>query len=97
MLARCSFFNTSFSICFILKVSPACIMAMIKYMISKKKSSAVLTWKVNRGGIKKKFQVNALNTAENSTGNMSKEIAINETVSSSIKAITLYPRNGAMP
>lgn len=48
---------------------------------------------VNFGGIKKKFQTNALNSAEQRTGMMSKNIAVNETVTNKMSATTLYPKN----
>jgi hypothetical protein len=44
---------------------------------------------VNRGGIKKKFQINALKTADISTGKMSNVTARRETVTSNVKATTL--------
>jgi len=62
---------------------------MIKYMINKIESSVECTWKVKRGGIKKKFQMSALKIAAVSTGSISKEMAIIDTVSSKISAITL--------
>lgn len=46
---------------------------------------------VKRGGIKKKFQIKALNIAAVSTGNNSRKIAQIETVTSKISATTLYP------
>ena len=47
--------------------------------------------------MKKKFQIKALKTAETSTGKMSKEMAMTETVSNKIKATTRYPRKAATP
>ena len=60
-------------------------------------SSVVDTCKVNRGGIKKKFQVKALSAAANRTGKISKVMASNETVNNKISATTLYPRNPDNP
>jgi len=48
---------------------------------------------VKRGGIKKKFQISALSRAAVSTGKISKVTAIRETVTSSIRATTRYPRS----
>ena len=62
---------------------------MIKYMISKKKSSAAFTWKVNRGGIKKKFQINTLNTAAMITGKILNNKDKNDSVISNTKETTL--------
>jgi hypothetical protein len=44
------------------------------------------------GGIKKKFQINALNNAESMTGKMSKSMALRETTNNKIRATTLYPK-----
>ena len=52
-------------------------------------SSALSIWKVKMGGIKKKFQINALNAAANKTGKISKREAKIETTISRIKAIIL--------
>src|SRR5688500_10081489 len=65
----------------------------MKYMTNKIKSSVAPTCSVKRGGIKKKFQMNALSRADSNTGRISKEIAIKETVTSNISATTLYPTN----
>ena len=62
---------------------------MIKYMIKRKRSSPVCTWKVNLGGIKKKFHINALNAAEIRIGKISKNKARSERDTSSKKATTL--------
>jgi hypothetical protein len=48
---------------------------------------------VKRGGMKKKFQINALSAADIKTGKMSNETASMETVNKSIKAVTRYPIN----
>jgi hypothetical protein len=63
----------------------------MKYMIKRNRSSPVCTWKVNFGGIKKKFHISALNAAERRIGKMSKNKARNESDTSSKKATTLYP------
>ena len=64
---------------------------MMKYIKNISVSSVLPIVKVNLGGIKKKFQSNALNNAARSTGKISKNIAMNETVTSKISATTLYP------
>jgi hypothetical protein len=46
---------------------------------------------VNRGGIKKKFQIKALRVAERRTGSMSNKTASSETVTNKSNATTLYP------
>ena len=43
------------------------------------------------GGIKKKFQINALKRAERRTGRMSNKTAFTETTSSKIRAMTRNP------
>ena len=58
-------------------------------MISKKKSSGVCTCNVNRGGIKKKFQMKALSNAATRMGKTSKKRASKESETSSRKATTL--------
>lgn len=63
-------------------------------MIKKKRSSLALTWKVNLGGIKKKFHIKALSTAEINTGNTSKNNARIDSVTNNKNATTLYPMNG---
>jgi hypothetical protein len=62
---------------------------MIKYIIKRKRSSPVCTWKVNFGGIKKKFHIRALNAAEKRIGKISKNKARNESDTSNKKATTL--------
>ena len=84
-----SFSLAFFSICRILKVSDAFTSAITKYINNRSESSPAETVKVNRGGIKKKSQISALNMAEISTGAISKNIAIKETVTSKIRATTL--------
>jgi hypothetical protein len=49
-------------------------------------SSLLPMWNVKRGGIKKKFQIKALNIDAVSTGKISKNIAIKDTVTSNINA-----------
>src|SRR5437870_2394140 len=66
-------------------------------MIKKMTSSVALTWIVNRGGMKKKFQIKALNTAETITGQISNNTAFNDTANKRINATPLYPRNDAIP
>ena len=66
-------------------------MAMMKYIINKKKSSVLSTRKVKRGGIKKKSHVNALKKAANNTGKISKNRVSTDTVTSRRKATTRYP------
>jgi hypothetical protein len=65
----------------------------MKYINNIKESSVEPTLNVNRGGMKKKFQINALNKAARRTGKISKNIAIRETVTNKINATTLYPMN----
>jgi hypothetical protein len=64
-------------------------MAIKKYITSRMVSSVVLTCRVNRGGIKKTSQINALRKAESKTGKISNVMANKETVSSNINATTL--------
>ena len=49
------------------------------------------TVNVNRGGMKKKSQISALNSAAMRTGTISRNIARIETVTRSINATTRYP------
>src|ERR1035437_7233600 len=83
----------SFSISRILYVNTPLTIAITKYIKNIKISSVLPIVKVNFGGIKKKFQINALKNAARSTGKISKNIATNETVTSKINATTLYPMN----
>jgi hypothetical protein len=68
-------------------------MATMKYIRSIRESSVFPILNVNLGGMKKKSQINALNRAAKSTGRISKNMAIRETVTSKMKATTLYPMN----
>jgi hypothetical protein len=47
--------------------------------------------KVSVGGMKKKFQINALSKAESMTGKISNSMAFGETTTNKIRAIALYP------
>jgi len=64
-------------------------MATRKYMLSSTVSSVVCIIKVNRGSIKKKFHINALNVEAMRTGIISKTTARKETHKSKIKATIL--------
>jgi hypothetical protein len=56
-------------------------------------SSVLPIVKVKVGGIKKKFQTNALKRAATNTGPISKNIATRETVTNNRSATTLYSIN----
>lgn len=58
-------------------------------MSNKITSSVEFTRKVKCGGIKKKSQIKALNTAESKTGRISNVTAIKETVTNKMNAATL--------
>jgi hypothetical protein len=60
-------------------------------MRNNKVSSALSMWKENTGGIKKKFQINALRIAVSKTGKISNKIAAIETAIIKMSATTLYP------
>jgi hypothetical protein len=58
-------------------------MKYIKYI---RISSLLPIWKVYSGGMKKKFQISALKTADTKTGKISHTIAMSDTVTSNISA-----------
>jgi hypothetical protein len=65
--------------------------AITKYIKNISPSSGVPIYKVRMGGIKKKFQINALNNAESKTGKISNRIALTETTKRKMGATALYP------
>src|SRR5688500_18752466 len=75
----------------ILEVSTVLISATTKYIKNNRVSSGSPIVKVIVGGMKKKFQINALKIAVVNTGKMSNNIANTETASNKIRATTLYP------
>ena len=71
-------------------VSTAFTNATTKYITNISASLDALMWKVNTGGIKKKFQLRALSTAAISTGQISNNIAKIHTLSKSRSEAVLY-------